>query len=181
MRVHRVRGGRHGQMWFGASIFRGEDPMAQAAQLSFVSHSRQRIDRFHGPELPPLAHLRGGSTLWQSGQNVCLGLLQGCSDSEVWGTVVRRSTSSPSTLARNQERHEGWCCPRRAACPGRLALLFLCLPAVAMCQSFEPKGQHAVVLGLDSNQVYLAVAPAQTSLHQSLLHLGGACCTANGR
>ena len=40
---------------------------------------------------------------------------------------------------------------------------------VAMCQSFEPKGQHAVVLGMDSNQVYLAVAPAQTSLHQSLL------------
>ena len=40
---------------------------------------------------------------------------------------------------------------------------------VAMSQSFEPKGQHAVVLGMDSNQVYLAVAPAQTSLHQSLL------------
>ena len=35
MRVHRVRGGRHGQMWFGASIFRGEDTVEEASQLSF--------------------------------------------------------------------------------------------------------------------------------------------------
>ena len=47
-------------------------------------------------------------------------------------------------------------------------VIFLCLPAGAMCQSFEPKGQHAVVLGLDSNQVYLAVAPAHVSLSQAL-------------
>ena len=47
-------------------------------------------------------------------------------------------------------------------------VVFLCLPAGAMCQSFEPKGQHAVVLGLDSNQVYLAVAPAHVSLSQAL-------------
>ena len=51
-------------------------------------------------------------------------------------------------------------------------VVFLCLPAGAMCQSFEPKGQHAVVLGLDSNQVYLAVAPAHVSLVKRSAHLG---------
>lgn len=58
--------------------------------------------------------------------------------------------------------------PKRAAC---VAWMACCMGAsvVAVSQSFEPIGQHAVVLGMDSNQVYLAVAPAQTSLHQSLL------------
>lgn len=57
---------------------------------------------------------------------------------------------------------------KRAACVAWMACCFGASD-VANCQSFEPKGQHAVVLGMDSNQVYLAVAPAQTSLHQSLL------------
>ena len=57
---------------------------------------------------------------------------------------------------------------KRAACVAWMACCFGA-SSVANCQSFEPKDQHAVVLGMDSNQVYLAVAPVQTSLHQSLL------------
>ena len=57
---------------------------------------------------------------------------------------------------------------KRAACVAWVAC-FWGASDVAFCQSFELKGQHAVVLGMDSSQVYLAVATAQTSLHQTLL------------
>ena len=54
---------------------------------------------------------------------------------------------------------------KRAACVAWMATGTL---HFANAQSFEPGGQHAVVLGMDSNQVYLAVAPDSESLHQSL-------------
>ena len=57
---------------------------------------------------------------------------------------------------------------KRAACVAWMACVFG-VSDVAVCQSFEPKAQHAVVLGMDSNQVYLAVTPSQASLHEALL------------
>jgi len=57
---------------------------------------------------------------------------------------------------------------KRAACVAWMACVFG-VSDVAVCQSFEPKDQHVVVLGMDSNQVYLAVTPSQATLHEALL------------
>ena len=54
-----------------------------------------------------------------------------------------------------------------AACVAWTAC-FLGAPCIAGSQSFEPTGKHTVVLGMDSNQVYLAVADADVPLHQAL-------------